>query len=58
METTHTDLRSSHHQSGDPAYRSVTLNNPPLNLFDPEMFAELNVLMDQLDADPEAKVIS
>jgi len=40
-----------------PAYWMVTLNNPPLNLFDPEMFAELNVLMDQLDADPEVKVI-
>jgi enoyl-CoA hydratase/carnithine racemase len=40
-----------------PAYWTVTLNNPPLNLFDPEMFAELNVLMDQLDADPEVKVI-
>jgi enoyl-CoA hydratase/carnithine racemase len=39
-----------------PAYWRVIINNPPINLYDPEMFAELNVLMDALDADKEVKV--
>jgi enoyl-CoA hydratase/carnithine racemase len=39
-----------------PAYWRVTINNPPINLYDPEMFAELNVLMDAIDADNEVKV--
>jgi enoyl-CoA hydratase/carnithine racemase len=39
-----------------PAYWRVTINNPPINLYDPEMFAELNVLMDAIDADREVKV--
>jgi enoyl-CoA hydratase/carnithine racemase len=40
-----------------PAYWRVTIKNPPINLYDPEMFAELNVLMDALDADKEVKVV-
>jgi hypothetical protein len=40
-----------------PAYWRVTINNPPINLYDPEMFAELNVLMDKIDADKELKVV-
>jgi enoyl-CoA hydratase/carnithine racemase len=39
-----------------PAYWRVTIENPPINLYDPEMFAELNVLMDAIDADKEVKV--
>jgi enoyl-CoA hydratase/carnithine racemase len=39
-----------------PAYWRVTIKNPPINLYDPEMFAELNVLMDAIDADKEVKV--
>jgi enoyl-CoA hydratase/carnithine racemase len=39
-----------------PAYWRVTIKNPPINLYDPEMFAELNVLMDEIDADKEVKV--
>ena len=35
-----------------PGYWKVTLNNPPINLYDPEMFAELRVLMDSFDWAP------
>jgi enoyl-CoA hydratase/carnithine racemase len=40
-----------------PAYWRVTMENPPINLYDPEMFAELNVLMDTIDAARELKVV-
>jgi enoyl-CoA hydratase/carnithine racemase len=40
-----------------PAYWRLALNNPPLNLFDPEMFAEFNVLMDDLERDKDVKII-
>ena len=39
------------------AYWRVIIGNPPLNLFDPHMFAELNVLMDDIEKDPDLKVI-
>lgn len=40
-----------------PAYWSVSMNNPPINLYDPEMFAEINVLLDDLEADEDLKVV-
>ena len=40
-----------------PGYWRVTLNNPPINLYDPEMFAELRVLMDQIEEDKDIKVV-
>jgi enoyl-CoA hydratase/carnithine racemase len=40
-----------------PAYWRVTIENPPINLYDPEMFAELNVFMDTIDAAKELKVV-
>lgn len=40
-----------------PAYWRVIIDNPPLNLFDPLMFAELNVLMDDVERDGDLKVI-
>src|SRR6267143_1804046 len=40
-----------------PAYWRVIIENPPINLYDPEMFAELNVLMDRIEADRELKVV-
>ena len=40
-----------------PAYWRVIIENPPINLYDPEMFAELNVLMDTIDLDTEVKVV-
>jgi len=35
----------------------VVIGNPPLNLFDPKMFAELNVLMDDIERDKDLKVV-
>ena len=40
-----------------PDYWKVTLSNPPINLYDPEMFAELRVLMDQIEEDKYIKVV-
>jgi enoyl-CoA hydratase/carnithine racemase len=40
-----------------PAYWRIVINNPPLNLFDPKMFAELNVLMDDIEKDTDLKVV-
>jgi enoyl-CoA hydratase/carnithine racemase len=40
-----------------PGYWRVIIENPPINLYDPEMFAELNVLMDRIDADRDLKVV-
>jgi enoyl-CoA hydratase/carnithine racemase len=41
-----------------PGYWTVTLNNPPINLFDPEMFAELRVLMDRIEEDQDVDAIT
>ncbi|MBE9465759.1 enoyl-CoA hydratase/isomerase family protein [Dyadobacter sp. UP-52] len=40
-----------------PAFWRITLDNPPLNLLDPEMIDGMSRLMDELDADKEVKVI-
>lgn len=40
-----------------PAYWRIVISNPPLNLFDPKMFAELNVLMDNIEKDNDLKVV-
>ena len=40
-----------------PAYWRVSIANPPLNLFDPTTFAELNVLMDDIEKDGDLKVV-
>ena len=39
------------------AWWRIVINNPPLNLFDPWMFAELNVLMDDIERDNDLKVV-
>lgn len=39
------------------SYWRVVIGNPPLNLFDPRMFAELNVLMDNIEQDKALKVV-
>jgi enoyl-CoA hydratase/carnithine racemase len=39
------------------SYWRVVIGNPPLNLFDPKMFAELNVLMDNIEQDKDLKVV-
>ena len=38
-------------------YWKVIIGNPPYNNWDPSLFAELNVLMDQMDADKDLKVV-
>jgi enoyl-CoA hydratase/carnithine racemase len=40
-----------------PGYWRVTIDNPPINLYDPEMFAELRVLMDDIERDEKLKVV-
>jgi enoyl-CoA hydratase/carnithine racemase len=40
-----------------PGYWRVTFQNPPINLFDPETFAALRVLLDDLETDPEVRVV-
>lgn len=39
------------------SYWRVVFSHPPLNLFDPSTFAELNVLMDDLENDNDLKVV-
>lgn len=40
-----------------PAYWRIVIDNPPINLYDPEMFAAFRLLMDRIDADPDLKVV-
>ncbi|MBE9461921.1 enoyl-CoA hydratase/isomerase family protein [Dyadobacter subterraneus] len=40
-----------------PAFWRVTLDNPPINLMGPDMISGLQLLMDQIEADKELKVI-
>jgi enoyl-CoA hydratase/carnithine racemase len=40
-----------------PGYWSVTFDNPPFNLYDPEVEASLAAAVDQVEADPDAKVV-
>lgn len=39
------------------AYWRVIIDNPPVNLWDPWMFAELNVLMTKMETDRDLKVV-
>src|SRR6201991_2859542 len=38
-------------------YWRITIDNPPINLYDPEMFAELRLVMDRIDSAPDLKVV-
>ncbi|MBO1334337.1 enoyl-CoA hydratase/isomerase family protein [Streptomyces sp. VRA16 Mangrove soil] len=40
-----------------PGYWRVTFDNPPLNLYDPEVETALATVVDQLETDPEVKVV-
>jgi enoyl-CoA hydratase/carnithine racemase len=40
-----------------PAYWQVTIDNPPINMYDPRMFAAFNQLMDRMDAADELRVV-
>lgn len=38
-------------------YWNVVINNPPTNMFDPLMFAELNVLVEKMAHSPELRIV-
>jgi len=38
-------------------YLRVTFNNPPINLFDPDVFAALRLLTERLEADDDVRVV-
>lgn len=40
-----------------PAYWRATFNNPPINLLDPETFAALRLLMDDIEQDDDVQVV-
>lgn len=40
-----------------PEYWRITFKNPPLNMFDPYTFAELNVLIDEMEKDEDLKIV-
>lgn len=40
-----------------PAHWKATLNNGPLNLFSPELYAALRFLLDDLESDEDVRVI-
>ena len=46
-----------HAELRGPGYWRVTFDNPPFNLYDPEVEASLAVVVGQLEADPDAKVV-
>ncbi|MFD0327254.1 enoyl-CoA hydratase/isomerase family protein [Streptacidiphilus monticola] len=41
----------------DPGYHQVTFDNPPLNLYDPEVETRLAKIVERLTADPTVKVV-
>src|SRR5437762_471499 len=44
-------------QQRSAGYWRVTFDNPPINLFDPEMMSGLQALVDRLESDDEVKVV-
>lgn len=40
-----------------PAYWRITFDNPPINLYDPEMFAALRQLAERMENDPALQVV-
>ncbi|OQV07948.1 hypothetical protein CLAIMM_12300 [Cladophialophora immunda] len=40
-----------------PAYWRATISNPPLNIFDPHVYASLRLLLDALEKDPHVRVV-
>ncbi|UUT22916.1 enoyl-CoA hydratase/isomerase family protein [Pseudomonas sp. T8] len=39
------------------AYWRVIISNPPINLYDPRMFADLRIFMDAVEQDPLVKIV-
>ncbi|WP_239106691.1 enoyl-CoA hydratase/isomerase family protein [Streptomyces rubrogriseus] len=50
----HTPVRAEEHS---PGYWRVTFDNPPLNLYDPEVETALAEAVDRLESDPGVKVV-
>jgi enoyl-CoA hydratase/carnithine racemase len=46
-----------HIKEVSPTYWQVTIDNPPINMYDPRMFAAFNQLMDRIDAADELRVV-
>lgn len=46
-----------HAERLSPGYWRVTFDNAPINLYDPEVEASLAGIVDQLEADPDVKVV-
>ena len=40
-----------------PGYWRVTFDNPPINLFDPDIFAALRPLLDRIETDENVRVL-
>jgi enoyl-CoA hydratase/carnithine racemase len=56
--STMTDARTPvRAEQRSPGYWRVTFDNPPLNLYDPELEAALAEVIDQLEENPEIKVV-
>ncbi|MFE9445415.1 enoyl-CoA hydratase/isomerase family protein [Streptomyces sp. NPDC006602] len=51
---THVPVRA---EQRSPGYWRVTFDNPPFNLYDPEVEAALAKVVDQLEKDPDVKVV-
>lgn len=54
VDNPHTPVRAERRGSG---YWRVTFDHPPFNLYDPEVEASLAAALDQVEADPDAKVV-
>lgn len=52
--TSHRPVRA---ERRGPGYWGVTFDNPPFNLYDPEVEAALAAVVDELEADPDVKVV-
>jgi enoyl-CoA hydratase/carnithine racemase len=50
----HTPVRA---EQQSPGYWRVTFDNPPLNLYEPEVETALVAVVDQLEVDPDVKVV-
>jgi enoyl-CoA hydratase/carnithine racemase len=51
------DDQPVHAERRGPAYWRVTFDNPPFNLYEPEVEGSLARIVDQLEADPDVKVV-
>ncbi|MEU5312257.1 enoyl-CoA hydratase/isomerase family protein [Streptomyces sp. NPDC021562] len=52
--STHAPVRA---EQQSPGYWKVTFDNPPLNLYEPEVESALQKIVEQLETDPDVKVV-